>query len=296
MESRGMKLRELMTEGPVLAPCVYDCLSARIVETEGFKAMCLSGGSLAAAMCGVPDIGLVTLSELESAVRHITECTKIPMIVDIDTGFGNELNIIRTCRIIAAAGAAGVHIEDQTFPKRCPTISGATLIDRDEFLTRIKAAVYGLQGTDCMLIARTDANSVLNDLDEAIWRCNAAHELGAECSLIVGLKSEEQMERVNAEVKGWKMYDLFCSSGCGPRETFPQLADFGFRLVTVPMVSLMGATMGITEFARSTMRDQSDAYIDDMIRERRGGKLGLFDMLGINDWYGWEKAFEESRK
>ena len=131
-----------------MAPCVYDCVSARYVEKTGFKAMCLSGGELAASLCGFPDIGLVTLDELVGAVDRISSCTDIPMIVDIDTGFGNEINLIRTCKRVAQAGAKAVHLEDQTFPKRCGHLAGKEVIPRKDYISKIKAAHHVLKNTD----------------------------------------------------------------------------------------------------------------------------------------------------
>ena len=109
-------LRQLMEEGPVFAPCTFDCLTAKLVEQAGFKAQCLSGSSVSASFCGCPDIGLVSLEDLVEIVSRVTAVSPLPMIVDIDTGFGTELNTIRTCERIAAAGAMAVHLEDQTFP------------------------------------------------------------------------------------------------------------------------------------------------------------------------------------
>ena len=151
------------------APCVYDCVSARYVEKTGFKAMCLSGGELAASLCGFPDIGLVTLDELVGAVDRISSCTDIPMIVDIDTGFGNEINLIRTCKRVAQAGAKAVHLEDQTFPKRCGHLRGKEVIPHEAYISKIKAAAWALEGTGCALIARTDSYHILGK-DEAISR------------------------------------------------------------------------------------------------------------------------------
>ena len=188
---------ELMEKGTVVAPCVYDCVSAKMVEQAGFPAMCLSGGELAASLVGVPDIGLVTLDELVGVVERISSCTSIPMIVDIDTGFGNELNLIRTCKRIAQAGAKAVHLEDQTFPKRCGHLGGKEVIPRAEYISKIKAAHSVLKGTDCLLIARTDSYHIPGmGVEEAIRRNLESREAGADITFTEGTGSYEDIEKV----------------------------------------------------------------------------------------------------
>ena len=181
-------LKQLLEKGPVLAPCVYDCLSAKITERAGFQAMCLSGGELAASYCGLPDIGLVSLQELTDAVGRISASCSLPMIVDIDTGFGNELNVIHTCRKIAKAGAMAVHMEDQTFPKRCGHLQGKEVIPLEDYLGKIRAAAYALRDTDCLLIARTDAYNILGK-EAAIERATASVEAGAHITLVEGTET-----------------------------------------------------------------------------------------------------------
>ena len=205
-------LKELLEKGPVFAPCVYDCLSAKIVENIGFKAMCLSGGNLAMSLIGVPDIGLVSFGELLDAVRRITCYSKIPMIVDIDTGFGNELNVIRTCERVAQAGAMAVHLEDQTFPKRCGHMSGKEVISRKDYIAKVKAAKYALEGTDCLLIARTDSYFT-DGLDEAIYRNLASLEAGADITLTEGTRSVDDIEKIARMVPGWKMFGMNSMGG-----------------------------------------------------------------------------------
>ena len=196
---------ELMAHGPLMAPCVYDCVSARLVEQAGFQALCLSGGELAASLCGFPDIGLVTMEELVGAVERIASCTSVPMLVDIDTGFGNELNLIRTCKRIAAAGAKAVHLEDQTFPKRCGHLRGKEVIPREAYLSKVAAAAWALKGTGCALIARTDSYHVLGK-EEAIARCNDAIDAGADITFVEGTATVEDIIEVGQRVKGPKMF------------------------------------------------------------------------------------------
>lgn len=283
-------LRQVLTEGPAFVPCVYDCLSARIIENTGFQAMCLSGGSVAAAYCGVPDIGLVSFGELMDIVHHITARAGIPMIVDIDTGFGNELNIIRTCEEIAAAGAMAVHLEDQVSPKRCGHMKGKQVIPREDYFNKVRAAHYALEGTDCLLIARTDSYHT-DGVEEAICRNLGSLEAGADITFTEGTEKMEDIERIGREVPGWKMFDMLYG-GASPKISFPELVSYGYRLVTVPMVSLGGAVTGITEFARHTFEDQNDYYIAS--RDTTGEDISpfaVFEMMEIDKWLGTAKQF-----
>ena len=276
-----------MNEKPVLAPCVYDCFTARIIEKVGYEAMCLSGGSLAMAYCGVPDIGLVPLADLESMVARITTYAKIPMIVDIDTGFGNELNVMYTCERMVRAGAKAVHLEDQTFPKRCGHLGGKEVIPREEYISKIKAAHSVLKGTDCLLIARTDSYHIKGmGVDEAIRRNLESREAGADITFTEGTGSYEDIEKVSKADDGWKMFDMVCN-GASPKVTFKQLCDYGYRLVTVPGVSVGGAYKGIMEAAKHTMEDGNDFWI----AENGSNPLELAETFNISGWLGAAKEF-----
>ncbi len=258
MNRQCKTLREVMTEEAVFSPCVYDCMTAKIVEQTGFKAMCLSGSSVAASFCGVPDIGLVSLEDLTEIISRITAYAKIPMIVDIDTGFGNELNTIRTCERVAAAGAMAVHLEDQTFPKRCGHLQGKEIISREDYFRKIKAAADALKGTDCLLIARTDSYHMYG-VEESIYRNLGALEMGADITFTEGTGTIRDIEKLAKEVPGWKMFDMLVK-GASPKVSFEDLVDYGYRLVTAPAISTGGATVGITEAAKSAEANNSDIY------------------------------------
>lgn len=271
---------ELMAKEAVMAPCVYDCVSARLVEKAGFKAMCLSGGELAASLCGVPDIGLMTLDELVGAVERIASCTTIPMIVDIDTGFGNEINLIRTCKRVAKAGAKAVHLEDQTFPKRCGHLRGKEVIPHEAFISKIRAAAYALQGSGCELIARTDSYHILG-MDEAISRCNDAIDAGADITFVEGTGSIADIIQVGQRVKGPKMFAM-ASAGASPEVTFDQLTGWGYQLMTMHY-AMAGALMGITEYGRLCYQAMSDIPVTEDPRVD-SSPIALFELFGIHEW------------
>lgn len=286
---RKVTLRELMEQGPVVAPTVYDCLSAKMVQRAGFSAMCLSGAEMAAAYLGLPDIGLVTMSELEDNVRRISNSSPLPMIVDIDTGFGNELNTILTCRRIAAAGAMAVHLEDQTFPKRCGHLRGKEVIPFEDYINKVRAAADALRGTDCMLIARTDAYNVLGK-EEAIRRANAAVEAGADCTLVEGTETLEAIEEIGRRVKGWKMFGM-ASAGASPEVTAKQLTEWGYRLITLHYVQ-WGAIRGMAVFGKACFETQDDIFItEDPDVDNR--PIALFEMFGIHDWLKLGQKYSE---
>lgn len=258
MNRKCKTLREVMTEQAVFSPCVYDCITAKIVENTGFKAMCLSGSSVAASFCGVPDIGLVSLEDLTEIISRIAAVSGIPMIVDIDTGFGNELNTIRTCERVAAAGAMAVHLEDQTFPKRCGHLNGKEIIPAKDYFRKIRAAADALKGTDCLLIARTDSYHLCG-VKESIYRNLGALEAGADITFTEGTGTIRDIELLAKEVPGWKMFDMLVK-GASPKVSFEDLVDYGYRLVTAPAISTGGATVGIKEAAQSAACNKSDIY------------------------------------
>ncbi len=280
---------ELMADHPVVAPCVYDCVSAKLLEEAGFEAMCLSGGELAASMVGVPDIGLVTLDELVYATERISNCTSVPMIVDIDTGFGNELNLIRTCKRIAHAGAKAVHLEDQTFPKRCGHLKGKQVIPHDEYIGKIRAAAYALEGTGCILIARTDAYHTLG-LEEAISRCNDAIDAGAHVSFIEGCGSLEDIQYAGQKVKGFKMFAM-ASMGASPAVSYSQLKEWGYSLITMHC-GMSGAMHGMREMYEQCYETKDDLPTHAYAKaDAAKGYKGFHDLFGVNDWLALGKQF-----
>ena len=271
---------ELMQEGPVMAPCVYDCVSAKIVENAGFKAMCLSGGETAASLVGVPDIGLVTLDELVGVVERISACTSIPMIVDIDTGFGNEINLIRTIRRVVAAGAKAVHLEDQTFPKRCGHLRGKEVISHEAYISKIRAAHYALEGTGCALIARTDSYHILGK-EEAVSRCNDAIDAGADISFVEGAGSLADIEEMGRTVKGYKMFAM-ASAGASPKVTLDQLSKWGYSLMTMHF-AMAGQIMGTQEYAKKCFEAMSDIPVTEDPRVD-ASPIYLFELFGLHNW------------
>ena len=190
-QTKAARLRELIAKGAVMMPGVPNASMARQVDRLGFDAVYISGAGMANATAGVPDIGLLTLTEVVQLAGYVARAVKIPAIVDADTGFGGSENVARTIRELEAAGLAGCHIEDQEFPKRCGHLAGKSLIDIDEMTERIKAAVVARRDPDFMIIARTDARAV-EDFDRTVDRAQRYIEAGADAIFPEALQSAEE--------------------------------------------------------------------------------------------------------
>ena len=278
LQKRRITLREVLSQGPEYVPCIYDCLSARIMEETGFRAVCFSGGSFAAAFGGVPDIGLITSTEVKTMVGNIAKVIEVPMIVDIDTGFGNELNTIRTCVDMAEAGAMAVHLEDQVFPKRCGHMGGKKVIDREAYIRKVRAAADALKGSGCMLIARTDSY-LQYGVEEAIERNKRSLEAGADVAFTEGTRSVADVERIAKEVDGWNMFDM-CHGGASPDISFEDLCQMGYRLVTAPIIGMGGAVYGISEYAKQAYQSKNDFFA----AENGSSPMHLFELMHIQQW------------
>src|SRR5262245_63527683 len=168
--SPGKRLRDAWAAGPVVIPGVFNALAAKLADRAGFRAIYLSGGALSAA-AGVPDVGLLTLTEFADEARRLATATSLPLLCDADTGFGEALNVERTVREFESAGAAGIHLEDQVFPKRCGHLSGKSLVVPEVMAAKVRAAVAAKRDPDFVVIARTDARGVTG-VDDAVRRAN----------------------------------------------------------------------------------------------------------------------------
>ena len=253
-------LRELMTEKPVFSPCVFNPRSAIMTERAGFEAMCFSGGNFASSYGGIADIGLMTPTEIKAMVSNITKVTNIPLIVDMDTGYGNELNAIRTAVDFAEAGAMALHFEDQVFPKRCGHLNGKKVIPREDYLKKIRAVADALKGSDCLLIARTDSY-LEHGVEEAIARSNGALEAGADIAFTEGARTIADIERIGREVHGWNMFDML-HGGASPDVPFEELVQMGYRLVTCPKLT-HHIFVAYSQIAKRALEEKDDSFITE---------------------------------
>lgn len=218
----------------VLAPGVYDALSALIAEQAGFDALYLSGASIAYTRLGRSDVGLTTYSEVESVLARITERMRCPVIVDADTGFGNALNVQRTVRGLERAGAAMIQLEDQDFPKRCGHLAGKSLVSVQEMCGKLRAALDAREQADTLILARTDAVAV-EGLEAAFERAERYLECGVDALFIEALRSPAQMDAACSRfARRTPLLANMVEGGQTPVESAQALAKRGFQLVIFP--------------------------------------------------------------
>ena len=263
MKTKAARLRELISNSAVALPGVPNAAMARQVEQAGFEAVYISGAGMANATAGVPDIGLLTLTEVAQLAGYIASAVDIPAIVDADTGFGGAENVARTVRELERAGLVGCHIEDQEFPKRCGHLAGKDIVDVDEMVGKIKAAVAARRDPNFMIIARTDARAV-EDFDRTISR--AQHYLGAGADAIFpeALQSEEEF-RDFAKKIDLPLLANMTEFGKSPLLSFQDLAEFGYRMVIFPMSAFRVAMKAGGEFLRALKkRGTQKEWIDEM--------------------------------
>ncbi len=212
--------------GCIAFPGVYDTLSAKLARQAGFPVAFISGYSVAATAIGEPDLGLLTQTEMIERARHICGSVDIPIIVDADTGYGNPLNVYRTIKELIAAGAAGCFLEDQVWPKKCGHMRGKRVVEREEYLQKIRAAVEARGRADFFIVARTDALAPVG-IDEAIARVTAAREAGADASFVEAPPSLELLAQVGRRRRN--RWSPICSKGvkrpCCPRPSWPRWAS-----------------------------------------------------------------------
>jgi 2-methylisocitrate lyase-like PEP mutase family enzyme len=248
---RGKQFRELLQKGDlVIAPGAYDCITARSIAQAGFDAVYMTGAGTAATL-GYPDYGLVTMSEMADNAGRIASAVQVPVIADADTGYGNELNVTRTVREYEQRGVAGLHIEDQGFPKKCGHLDDKTIVARDEFLAKIRAAVAARRDQDFFIIARTDARAVLG-FDEAIGRANAALVAGADMAFVEAPQTVEEVAQVPGLVRGPCLFNAVWR-GKTPDVAFDDVARLGYRLAIVPGM-LFKAVIGICDATLAELR------------------------------------------
>ncbi|MEP6937711.1 MAG: methylisocitrate lyase [Chthoniobacterales bacterium] len=269
----GTRLRELIRDGCVAMPGVFNAATARLVERAGFDAVYISGAGLCNATAGVPDIGLLTLTEVAQLAGYIARAVKVPAIVDGDTGFGGPENAARTVREFEAVGVAGCHIEDQEFPKRCGHLAGKTLIETEEMNEKLAAAAMAKSNPDFLLIARTDARAV-EDFDRAVHRANSYLTAGADAIFPEALQTHEEFEEFARQVKAPLLANM-TEFGKSPLLSLEQLASFGYRMVIYPQTAFR-VSMRASE---QMLRDLKERGTQESWLERMQTRKELYELL-----------------
>jgi 2-methylisocitrate lyase-like PEP mutase family enzyme len=274
--THARRLRTLLQQPDALvAPGVYDALTARLVEQAGFAAAYMSGAGTSAAR-GYPDYGLLTMSEMVDNAWTIARTIAIPLIADTDTGYGNELNVTRTVREYEARGVAAIHIEDQVSPKRCGHLEGKELVPREDFVVKIRAAVAARRDPDFLIIASTDARAVLG-LVEAVARANLALAAGADMAFVEATQTLEEMAAVPRRVNGPCLLNVV-SGGKTPEVKTGDAQAMGYRLVIVPGI-LLKTVVEACDAALAALKSTQLAP--------RGTDIGvheLFRRMGAGEW------------
>jgi methylisocitrate lyase len=283
--SVARKLRELIANGCGAMPGVFNASTARLVERAGFNAVYISGAGLCNATAGVPDIGLLTLTEVVMLAGYIARAVKIPAIVDGDTGFGGPENAARTVRELEAAGLAGCHIEDQEFPKRCGHLAGKSLVEVEEMTEKIAAAAAAKRDSNFLLIARTDARAV-EDFDRAVERARSYLAAGADAIFPEALQTREEF-RDFAQAVDAPLLANMTEFGKSPLISVNELAELGYRMVIFPQ-TIFRATMRTAE---ELLRDLKANGTQESWLDRMQTRKELYALLG----YDPENANAERR-
>jgi 2-methylisocitrate lyase-like PEP mutase family enzyme len=258
--STSPSLRErLMQPGLLVAPGVYDMVSARIAEAVGFEALYMTGFGVVASYLGLPDAGLATYSDMVSRVRTIADGTRLPLIADGDTGYGGLLNVDHTVRGYEAAGAAGIQLEDQEFPKKCGHTAGRRVVPVEEAVARIRVAVQARSSRDFLIVARTDARTSLG-LDEALRRGEAFAKAGADVLFIESPESVEELERIGGAFDIPLLANLV-EGGRTPVLSRSELEAFGYKLAIFPVTGLLASAAALRSAYTVLLQEGSTARI-----------------------------------
>lgn len=276
----------LAQPSPLLAPGVYDALSALVAQQAGFEALYLSGASIAYTSLGRSDIGLTTYSEVQQVLSNITERVSLPVIVDADTGFGNALNVMRTVRGFERAGAAMIQLEDQTFPKRCGHLDGKSVVSTQEMTGKLKAALDARQSASTLILARTDAVAT-EGLEAALERAEHYLECGVDALFIEALRTPEQMDAACKQFASRiPLLANMVEGGKTPVQSAEELGKRGFRIVIFPGGTVRAVTHTLQGYYGSLKTQQTTApWQSDML-----------DFDGLNEVIGTPELLETGKK
>ncbi|MEY2770015.1 MAG: 2,3-dimethylmalate lyase [Pseudomonadota bacterium] len=282
-----MLAQRLQQAQAVLAPGVYDALSALLAEQAGFEALYLSGASIAYTRLGRSDIGLTTATEVAQTLAHITDRVRLPVIVDADTGFGNALNTQRTVRDFERAGAAMIQLEDQTFPKRCGHLDGKGVVPVGEMVGKIKAAVDARRSAQTLILARTDALAV-EGLDAALERAEHYLAAGADALFIEALRSPAQMDAACQRfAQRVPLLANMVEGGKTPVQSADELSARGFRIVIYPGGTVRALARGMQGYYASLAQHRSTAPWQDRMLDFDGlnAVIGTPELLALGKGY-----------
>ena len=249
-------LRKILAEEKtILVPGAYDALSAKILKQAGFRVVYMTGSGVTASLTGMPDVGILTMTEMVNQARNIVTAIDMPLICDADDGYGNPINVIRTVKEYERAGVAGIHIEDQVAPKKCGHFEGKQVIPAEEMVKKIEAAVYAREDEEFLLIARTDARSV-KGLDEALKRARLYAEAGADMIFVEAPQSVDELKTISDKLSDISLLVNMVEGGKTPVLPFEDLKEMGFTIVLYPTSSIRAVARTLQQLAVHLCRHQ----------------------------------------
>ena len=289
LDSPGQRLRRAWAAHPIAVPGVFNALVARMAERLGFQAVYLSGAALSAGY-GLPDVGLVTLTEFVNEARLITQATSLPLLCDADTGFGEALNVERTVRLFEAAGVAGIHLEDQELPKRCGHLSGKSLVDAEEMVAKIRAAVAARRDPSFVIIARTDARGVTG-FEDAVRRANLYLAAGADAIFPEAMETPDEFRAFAAAVSAPLLANN-TEFGKSPNLDVGQFAELGYRMALFPVTAFRSALKAAEETLTAIQKvgHQRDRLPSMLTRAE------LYDLLGYKGYEERDRSYFGGRE
>ena len=285
MNSRQLLKQLFKRDRLLVAPGCFDGLSARLVEEAGFEAAYLSGGAVARSM-GVPDIGLVTMSEVIDRAAQVVAAVKIPVIADADTGYGNAVNLVRSVREFERTGVAAIHIEDQITPKRCGHLDGKEVIPLAEMEKKLQAALAARSDPDFLIIARTDARGV-HGFDDAINRGRAFAKLGVDAVFVEAPQSEAELEEIPRALQDVPLLVNVFKGGKTPMLPVERLQQMGYRIAIYPSETQRAAIHAMRQALELLKREGTTEKMDDALttfKERD-------KVVGLDEWQQLEKRY-----
>ena len=285
MNSRQLLKQMFKRDRLLVAPGCFDGLSARLVEEAGFEAAYLSGGAVARSM-GIPDIGLVTMSEVIDRAAQVVAAVKIPIIADADTGYGNAVNLVRSVREFERTGVAAIHIEDQITPKRCGHLDGKEVIPLAEMEKKLQAALASRSDPDFSIIARTDARGV-HGFEDAIRRGRAFAELGVDAVFVEAPQSEAELEEIPRALANVPLLVNVFKGGKTPMLPVERLQQMGYRIAIYPSETQRAAIHAMRQALGLLKREGTTEKMDDALttfKERD-------KVVGLDEWQQLEKQY-----
>jgi 2-methylisocitrate lyase-like PEP mutase family enzyme len=283
--------REFLKRNTLLvAPGCFDGLSARLVQEAGFEAAYLSGGAVARSM-GIPDIGLVTMSEVIERAAQVVSVVDVPVIADADTGYGNAINLVRTVREYERAGVAAIHIEDQITPKRCGHLEGKEVISLAEMQKKLEAALASRRDPDFCIIARTDARAV-HGLEDAIERARTFAKIGVDAVFVEAPQSEDELQQIPRALPGVPLLVNVFKGGKTPMLPVKRLQELGYRIAIYPSETQRAAIYAMRQALALLKREGTTEAMDNVLttfKERDA-------IVGLDEWQELERQYLQTEK